>query len=243
MEWVVNIEKIRKNFCLHTQGNVTIPVLDKVNLTLAPGEAVVLIGPSGTGKSTLLKLIYGNYRMETGRVWIRHGDRTVEMGSLTPMEVIEVRKHTLGYVSQFLRVIPRVSSLDVVMEPMMGRGTPKKLAETRAKKLLHRLRIPERLWDLSPTTFSGGEQQRINIARGFAVPYPVILLDEPTASLDPANTDTVCELIEEARQSGTAFLGIFHDQGVREKVATRCLTLPPAALPGAKLLKSLINRF
>ncbi|SCY19546.1 phosphonate C-P lyase system protein PhnL [Desulfoluna spongiiphila] len=236
MEWVVNIEKIRKNFCLHTQGNVTIPVLDEVNLTLAPGEAVVLVGPSGAGKSTLLKLIYGNYRMETGRVWVRHGERSVEMGGLSPMEVIDVRNKTIGYVSQFLRVIPRVSALDVVMEPMLGRGVPADLAGQRAKTLLERLRIPERLWDLSPTTFSGGEQQRINIARGFAVPYPVMLLDEPTASLDPDNTQTVCDLMEEARQSGTAFLGIFHDEGVRQQVATRSLPMAP----GSQMLRPFV---
>lgn len=229
MEWVVNIEKIRKTFCLHTQGNVTIPVLDEVSLSLAPGEAVVLEGPSGAGKSTLLKLVYGNYRMETGRVWVRHQGQVVEMGGLTPMEVVAVRNTTIGYVSQFLRVIPRVSALDVVMEPMLGRGMPSDLAGQRARTLLERLRIPERLWELSPTTFSGGEQQRINIARGFAVPYPVMLLDEPTASLDPANTRTVCDLMEEARKNGTAFLGIFHDRGVRQQVATRSLAMAPGA--------------
>ncbi len=228
MEWIVSIEKISKSFRLHTQGNIMIPVLDELDLTLAPSEAVVLVGPSGAGKSSLLKLIYGNYCMEAGRVWVRHGGEVVNMGDVSPREVIDIRKQTIGYVSQFLRVIPRVSALSVVMEPMLVRGGEEGAAKDRAMELLTRLRIPERLWHLSPTTFSGGEQQRINIARGFAVHYPVMLLDEPTASLDPTNTRTVCELIEEARKCGTAFLGIFHDREVRERVATRNMTMAPA---------------
>ena len=229
MTWIVKVEALQKGFSLHTQGGVTIPVLDRVGLTLDPGDALALVGSSGAGKSTLLKLVYGNYRIQSGRVRLRHGGEEVEMSTLTPRGVMAVRRETLGYVSQFLRVIPRVSAFDVVMGPMKERKVPGDRARERAAELLSRLRIPERLWHLSPTTFSGGEQQRVNIARGFAVPYPVMLLDEPTASLDPENAATVCDLIGEARQSGTAFIGIFHDAAVRKNVATRTLEMgrPP----------------
>ena len=229
MDWIIKIENLRKNFRLHTQGSVDIPVLENFSLELFPGENVTLVGPSGAGKSTLLKLVYGNYCIQDGIVRVRVGDRMVDMGDLSPRKIIDIRKRTIGYVSQFLRVIPRVPAMEVVMEPMRERRIPVPQAEARARELLTRLRIPERLWQLSPTTFSGGEQQRINIARGFAVPYPVMLLDEPTASLDPVNTATVCELIEEARLAGTAFLGIFHDEKVRETFATRTVAMRPAA--------------
>ncbi len=229
MDWIVRIKGLRKNFHLHTQGSVEIPVLEDFDMEVFPGENVTLVGRSGAGKSTLLKLVYGNYRIEQGTVHVRHGDDVVEMGSALPGEIIDVRKRTMGYVSQFLRVIPRVPALEVVMEPMRERKIPRPEAEARARELLTRLRIPERLWHLSPTTFSGGEQQRINIARGFAVHYPVMLLDEPTASLDPLNTAVVCEFIEEAREKGTAFIGIFHDENVRKTFATRTIEMKSAA--------------
>jgi alpha-D-ribose 1-methylphosphonate 5-triphosphate synthase subunit PhnL len=130
---------------------------------------------------------------------------------------LALRRDTIGYVSQFLRVVPRVPALDVVAEPMRGAAD----ARQQAEQLLLRLRIPMRLWTVSPATFSGGEQQRINVARGLIRPMPVLLLDEPTASLDADNRLTVVSLINEARAWGSAIVGIFHDQKVREAVATR----------------------
>ncbi len=136
-----------------------------------------------------------------------------------------MRRQTLGYVSQFLRVIPRVATLDVVMEPALARGWSRDSAELRARSLLARLNIPERLWQLAPGTFSGGEQQRVNIARGFMVEWPILLLDEPTASLDEANRQVVLELIGEAKGAGAALIGIFHDRAAREAVASRYLDM------------------
>ncbi|MFA9209028.1 MAG: ATP-binding cassette domain-containing protein, partial [Yersinia sp. (in: enterobacteria)] len=132
-----------------------------------------------------------------------------------------------GYVSQFLRVVPRVPTLDVVAEPLLALGTPVTDARDRAANLLSRLNIPERLWSLSPTTFSGGEQQRVNIARGFIKDYPILLLDEPTASLDSTNSAAVVSLIDEAKQRGAAIIGIFHDEAVRNHVSDRLLVMTP----------------
>lgn len=127
----------------------------------------------------------------------------------------------LGHVSQFLRVVPRVPTLEVVAEPLLRLGVAPDAARVRAAELLARLNIPERLWTLSPTTFSGGEQQRVNIARGFAHDYPALLLDEPTASLDAQNREVVLRLIDEAKARGAAILGIFHDEGARDRVCDR----------------------
>ncbi len=141
-----------------------------------------------------------------------------------------MRRRTLGYVSQFLRVVPRVPALDIVAEPLVALGTDREAARERAAALLERLDIAPRLWGLPPATFSGGEQQRVNIARGFIHPFPVLLLDEPTASLDAANRDRVVELILEAKRRGAACLGIFHDADVRGRVADRMLDLHPARI-------------
>ncbi|WP_022705443.1 phosphonate C-P lyase system protein PhnL [Pseudorhodobacter ferrugineus] len=214
---MIRIENLSKSFVLHNQGGALIPVMTGANLAVSCGECVGLIGPSGAGKSTLMRLVWGNYLAAGGAIHIGATD----VAQATPREIIALRRETLGYVSQFLRVVPRVPTRDVVAEPLLQLGVAQAEARARAETLLARLNIPERLWDLSPTTFSGGEQQRVNIARGFIHPYPALLLDEPTASLDATNRAVVLELILEAKGLGAAILGIFHDEGARSTVCDR----------------------
>ncbi len=214
---MIQIENVSKSFTLHNQGAAVIPVMAGASLSVTAGECVALVGASGSGKSTLMRMIYGNYLTASGRIMV--GDTDVVTAA--PREIIELRRRTLGYVSQFLRVVPRVSTLDVVAEPLLVTGTDREIATEKAKTLLDRLNIPERLWQLSPTTFSGGEQQRVNIARGFAYPYPALLLDEPTASLDPTNRATVLAMIVEAKARGAAIIGIFHDHAARDEICDR----------------------
>jgi alpha-D-ribose 1-methylphosphonate 5-triphosphate synthase subunit PhnL len=214
---MIHVENLAKNFTLHNQGGAVIPVIAGAGFAVAPGECVALTGESGAGKSTVMRILYGNYLAQGGRVAIGGVDIT----RAEPREILALRRETLGYVSQFLRVVPRVPTLEVVAEPLLALGRPEDEALDRARDLLTRLRIPETLWSLSPTTFSGGEQQRVNIARGFAHGYPALLLDEPTASLDATNRETVLSLIEEAKASGAAIVGIFHDLDARGRVADR----------------------
>ncbi|MEM7644623.1 MAG: phosphonate C-P lyase system protein PhnL [Pseudomonadota bacterium] len=214
---MIEVRGLAKDFILHTQGGVAIPVLRDAALTVAPGECVALTGVSGAGKSTLLRLLQGNYVPGAGSLVVAD----LDLATATARQVSELRRATLGYVSQFLRVVPRVPAVDVVAEPLLSLGTPEPEARDKAAALLTRLNLPERLWPLSPTTFSGGEQQRVNIARGFVHPYPVLLLDEPTASLDPINRAVVLDLITEAKARGAAIVGIFHDAPARAAVADR----------------------
>ena len=225
---LLQMKGVAKRFTLHHQGGAQLQVLQGVDLDLAAGQCLVLDGPSGMGKSTLLKLVYANYRASAGEIRLRRTDgSTLEVTAATPRELVRMRRHEVGYVSQFLRVIPRVSALDVVAEPLAedAAGDEAALAAAReqAAAWLERLRIPQRLWQLPPATFSGGEQQRINIARNMIKPRPLLLLDEPTASLDKANSRTVIELIGEAVARGAAVMGIFHDPEVGAAVATRRL--------------------
>jgi alpha-D-ribose 1-methylphosphonate 5-triphosphate synthase subunit PhnL len=214
---MIKIDTLSKSFCLHNQGGAVIPVMAGAALTVAPGECVGLVGQSGAGKSTLMRMVYGNYLAAGGSIYVGGLDVT----KAAPRDIIRLRRETLGYVSQFLRVVPRVPTLDVVAEPLRQLGVEADVARAKAADLLARLNIPDRLWSLSPTTFSGGEQQRVNIARGFAHGYPALLLDEPTASLDARNRAVVLDLIAEAKARGAAILGIFHDEAARMQVCDR----------------------
>lgn len=224
---MIRVRGLAKTFTLHQQGGVRLPVLADVSFEVAAGECLVLGGPSGAGKSTLLRTLYGNYRLQTGSVAIRHDGRFIELGGASAQQVLDLRRRTVGYVSQFLRVIPRVAALDVVAEPLLARGMDAAQARAQAGAWLARMNLPERLWHLPPATFSGGEQQRVNIARSLIVDYPVLLLDEPTASLDAANRRLVVDLMMRARAAGAALVGIFHDAEVRDAVGTRSYSVEP----------------
>jgi alpha-D-ribose 1-methylphosphonate 5-triphosphate synthase subunit PhnL len=225
------VSEVSKSFTMHLRGGIVLPVVSNVSFSLRAGECAVLGGPSGAGKSSILKMLYGNYGADRGQIIVAHGGTLVDLATASPRAVIAVRRDTIGYVSQFLRTVPRVSALDVVAEPLTARGIEREAARTRAALLLDRLNLPERLWQLAPATFSGGEQQRVNIARGFITDHPVLLLDEPTASLDVANRQVVIDMIGEKKAAGTALLGIFHDQDVRDAVADRIIDVTSFA-PG-----------
>ncbi|MBU1248808.1 MAG: phosphonate C-P lyase system protein PhnL [Proteobacteria bacterium] len=221
MSVLISVKNLNKTFVLHTQGGAVIPVFSGLDLEVVAGECVALSGNSGSGKSSLICSLYGNYKPQSGAIHILHEDSYVEMLTACPRTVLDIRRCTMGYVSQFLRVVPRVSALDVVAEPLANLTGDLEAARDKARTLLSRLNIPTALWSLPPATFSGGEQQRVNIARGFAVDFPILLLDEPTASLDAANRKVVVGLIAEAKERGTAVVGIFHDEEVRDEVSDR----------------------
>ena len=225
MEPILNIVNVCKDFVFHHQQGTQIQVLEKLSLKFFPGQASVLIGPSGSGKSTLLRMIYATYRTSKGKILVRHRKQSVDIATACPGLIYEIRRETIGYVSQFLRVVPRISALDTVIEPLILRNMDPSLARNKGRQILARLGIPETLWHLSASTFSGGEQQRINLARGFIAPYPILLLDEPTASLDPTNRAIVLELIQEAVQKGSCVLGVFHNKSDQEKIADRTIDL------------------
>ncbi|MDB5380327.1 MAG: phosphonate lyase system protein PhnL [Rubritepida sp.] len=221
MSAALEVQALAKGFTLHLQGGIGFQVLKSEALAVMPGECVALTGPSGAGKSTLMRCLQGNYGADAGRIMLAHRGGLTDLAAADARLVREIRRETLGYVSQFLRVIPRVSARDVVAEPLIDRGMAPEAARERATALLTRLNLPPRLHGLPPATFSGGEQQRVNLARGFAPDYPILLLDEPTASLDAANREVVIGLIHEAKARGAALVGIFHDIEVRDRVADR----------------------
>ncbi len=219
MSPVLELAAVSKTFTMHLQGGIRLPVVSGVEFAVQAGECAVLAGPSGAGKSSILKMIFGTYRCDAGRIIVRHGDGAIDVAAAEPRQILELRRDSLGYVSQFLRAIPRVAAIDVVAEPLVMSGVARQSAQQQAAALLSRLNIPERLWQLPPATFSGGEQQRVNIARGFLSDLPILLLDEPTASLDAGNRAVVVDLVAEKKRRGAAVVAIVHDDDVRAAIA------------------------
>ncbi|MFL5279874.1 MAG: phosphonate C-P lyase system protein PhnL [Rhodopila sp.] len=227
MTAMLRTQGLAKSFTLHLRGGLPMPVLAGVDLEVQAGECIVLSGPSGIGKSTLLRSLYGNYRADGGAILVRHRGVLVDIAAADPRTILAVRHETLGYVSQFLRIVPRVAALDIVAEPLLARGVDSATAKARARDLLLDLNIPTRLHAIPPATFSGGEQQRVNLARGFIAAHPILLLDEPTASLDADNRTVVIRMVQTALAHGTAIVAICHDPDVRDAIADRLFAMTP----------------
>src|SRR5215475_12120448 len=217
--YVLDLVDVKKSFILHLQEGLHLPVVSGVNFAMQPGECIALVGPSGCGKSSILKMIFGSYRCDGGRILIRDDDGIIDIAAASPRDIIATRRRAMAYVSQFLRTVPRVATIDVVAQAL-DRATSDE-ARTRAAALLRRLNVPERLMAVPPATFSGGEQQRVNIARGFLPERPLLLLDEPTASLDNENRAVVIDLIAEKKRRGVAVVAAIHDKDVRDAIADR----------------------
>lgn len=231
MDPVLHIKGLTKSFTLHLQGGARLDVLRDFSLEVARGECVALVGPSGAGKSTILKCVYGTCAATVGSIRVRPPDRaTIDVGRATDQALLRMRRDVVGYASQFLRVIPRISTLDLVADEWLD-GIDSRddeiIAAGRqaAETVLARLALDRKLWALPPATFSGGEQQRVNLARTLVRPRRLLLLDEPTASLDAANAARVVRLINDAVAAGCAVVGVFHDAAIRTQVATRCITV------------------
>jgi alpha-D-ribose 1-methylphosphonate 5-triphosphate synthase subunit PhnL len=236
MSTVLELAAVSKTFRMHLQGGIRLPVVSGVAFDVKAGECVVLAGPSGAGKSSILKMIFGTYRCDSGSIVVRHGGDALDVATAEPRQILQLRRNALGYVSQFLRAVPRVAAIDVVAEPLVIAGVVRTEARQKAAELLSRLNIPERLWPLPPATFSGGEQQRVNIARGFVSGLPLLLLDEPTASLDAGNRAVVVDLVSEKKRRGTAVVAIVHDEDVRTAIADTVVEVArftPAAVEGS----------
>jgi alpha-D-ribose 1-methylphosphonate 5-triphosphate synthase subunit PhnL len=233
MSFVLELRDVAKSFTLHLQGGVQLSIIAGVTFSVRAGECVVLSGPSGAGKSSILKMVFGNYRCDRGQILVRQDGQSFDVATAAPRRMLALRRNTIGYVSQFLRAVPRVPAIDVVAEPAVASGTPRQAARESAAELLKLLSIPEQLWSLLPATFSGGEQQRVNVARGFLPELPILLLDDPTASLDAGNCTAVQSLIVEKKRRGTAVVAAIHDEGIRNAIADRVIDVTQFAAMAA----------
>ena len=223
---LLKVENLSKTFLLHILGEKVIHGVSSVSLEVRKGEFVGLSGPSGAGKSSILKCIYRTYVPTSGSILYDSPEMgRIDLSTASEHDVLKIRGSEIGYVSQFLKVIPRVPAIEVVADPLIGLGVPEKEAKERAAELMGRLRIPEHLFDAYPSTFSGGEQQRINIARAIIWKPRLLLVDEPTASLDKTSANLVVDALMTMRKEGTAMLGILHNQEIMNTIANRIYPL------------------
>ena len=230
-EPILSVEGFSKHFELHEQGKI-IPSSSDVNFDVYAGKLTALIGPTGAGKSSVLKGIFRTYLPSSGRI-IYHAENgnSLDLVQADEYQILDLRSHEIGFVTQFLHALPRQPTEDVVAQPLFQRGVNRDQARQKARELLEQLNIPERLWGVPPATFSGGEKQRVNLARGLIAKPRLLLLDEPTASLDPATTVRVVDMIQAMKAEGTAILAIFHHPDLVERLADNVVTLtPPVAL-------------
>lgn len=217
---MLEIRELSKNFALHNLGGKIIRGFDSLSFSLAKGSALVLTGPSGTGKSSVLKCIYRAYLPERGSIFFNSTTLgPIDLAHASEQKVLELREGEISYVTQFLKVLPRVPTLEVVAQPLVAAGVNWDEARDCAFSMLCRLGIPKSHFDVSPVTFSGGEQQRVNIARAVIHKPRLLLLDEPTASLDPQSMDVVLQILKELKEEKTSILAVFHDQEIAARIA------------------------
>jgi len=227
MSAILTVENLSKHFTLHDQ-NKTIPSCANVSFTVEPGTLSALIGPTGAGKSSVLKCVYRTYLPNAGSVSNRtDAGETVNLTQASEHEVLALRKFEIGFVTQFLHCLPRRAAVDVVAEPLLVRGATRAEARDKARGMLDALNVPERLWEVPPATFSGGEKQRVNLARGLVARPRLLLLDEPTASLDPRTTDKVVAILQAIKAEGVAMLAIFHHPDLVARLADQVIELAP----------------
>ena len=222
---IIEVHDLSKVFELHILHEKRITALEQIDMTIGEGEIIGLTGKSGSGKSSLMKCLHRTYLATTGEILYNSLSGVVDLVKADDHAVIALRRQEIRYCSQFLSVIPRVSAIDVVAEPLWRTEKNKDLARSQAKELLETLGLPSGLWDAYPVTFSGGEQQRVNVARAIIERPRLLLIDEPTASLDARTKDIVIRLIRDLKQHGTAVLCISHDEYTLERLADRRLHL------------------
>lgn len=222
----LEVKNLNKTFKIHTRGSIEVKGFENINLSVKQGEFLSLYGPSGAGKSSILKTLFRTYTTTSGNIiFYKDNGNTIDIANASESEILNLRKSEIGYVSQFLQILPRVSAVDVVSEQLIFKGESQEVARQKAKEMLDYLSIREELFDLSPLTFSGGEQQRVNIAKGIIAPKSLLLLDEPTASLDKTNTMKVVEKLKELKTQGVAMVGIFHDLEAMEIISDKIYKL------------------
>ena len=228
MNPILDIQNLSKHFTLHEQGT-QIPSCSQVNLSATPGQLTALVGPTGAGKSSVLKCVYRTYLPSSGSMLFTQEDgSTIDLSGASESEMLQLRERDIGFVTQFLHCLPRKAAVDIVAAPLVRQGESASSARDTACELLSTLNVPERLWNVPPATFSGGEKQRVNLARGLIAKPRLLLLDEPTASLDPDTTDRVVDLLNSIKQQGVAMLAIFHHPALVERLADHVVELAMA---------------
>ncbi|MEL7244115.1 MAG: phosphonate C-P lyase system protein PhnL [Cyanobacteria bacterium J06573_2] len=216
---ILQVQELKKEFSLHEQNKV-LPGFQNISFNVKFGKLTALVGTSGAGKSSLLKCIYRTYLSQSGKInYLTAAGNWFDLANANEYEILNLRRKEISFVTQFLHCLPRQTTLNVVAKPLFDLGCERNQALEKAAILLQKMQLPERLWKISPATFSGGEKQRVNLARGMILSPRLLLLDEPTASLDADTSKSVIELIQSIKQAGTGIIAVFHDKELIKTLA------------------------
>ena len=238
---ILTVRELSKRFTLHLHERKELRGCDGVSFSLKPGEFMGIAGPSGAGKSTIVKCIYRTYLPSGGNILYRTADgQEVDLATASEREIIKLRQREISYVSQFLKVIPRVPAVDILAGELTQRGWAVSTARERACELLRMMNIDRELWDTSPSTFSGGEQQRVNLAKALITQPRLLLLDEPTASLDSETKKIVMQALMQLKKQGTTIVGIFHDTEVMRRLVDRVFTMTAGRCKSIKRMQEVV---
>ena len=222
---LLNICNLSKTFYLHDPG-LEIKSCRAIDLTLRKGEFIGIVGPSGAGKSTILKCIYRSYLPMQGEIWYTSETLgRINLAVASEREILFLRRREIGYVSQFLNVMPRTTAKEHVMNALFDMETNTQNAESDAEEILSYFKLPENLWDIYPATFSGGERLRLNLAHAMVKKPRLLMLDEPTASLDNKSKILVRDMLKKLKSANTGMIGIFHDIEFMEGVCDRVIDI------------------
>ncbi|WAM33475.1 phosphonate C-P lyase system protein PhnL [Caldicellulosiruptor morganii] len=237
MESILEVKNLSKHFVLHMLQKKKIKGFENISFSLKEKEAIGIIGKSGSGKSSLLKCIYRTYIPTSGSVIFNSKIfGPIDLASASEDKILVLRNKEISYVSQFFKVIPRVSAIEIVSSELLKRGKKKEEAYYIASQYLERLDIPKDLWDAYPATFSGGQQQRLNIIKAIIVKPRLLLIDEPTASLDRYSKNKVIDLLLELKDEGTSIVGVFHDTDSMKRLVDKVYKIPEHICEGAEVL-------
>lgn len=238
---LLTVRELSKRFTLHLNERKELRGCDGVSFSLKPGEFMGIAGPSGAGKSTIIKCLYRTYLHSGGSIIYHTKDgREVDLAIAGEREIIKLRQEEISYVSQFLKVIPRVPAIDILAGELTRRGWASDTARERAAEYLGMMNIGRELWDTSPSTFSGGEQQRVNLAKALITQPRLLLLDEPTASLDSETKKIVMQALMQMKKQGTTIIGIFHDTEVMRRLVDRIFTMTAGRCKSIKRMQEVV---
>ena len=227
---ILDVRGLSKGFTIHHLGT-RMEAFQDVSFTLHPGAFLLIKGRNGAGKSTLLRTLYRSYLPARGEILYHSLHGVIDLARAADVDVTLLRRTEIGFVTQFLTARPRVSAEDLVSEPLRLAGVPPDDALEQARHWLGAFGVRPALWAAYPTTFSGGEQQKVNLARALILPRRLVLLDEPTASLDASARAALVDRLADLKARGTAMIGVFHHPGDVADLVDCAIDLTPDAEP------------
>ena len=227
---LLRVEGLSKTFRMYHLDSM-LHAFAGISFDLHEGEFLLLKGRNGAGKSTLLRTLWRSYLPVAGHIWYQSKLGPIDLARAADVDIALLRRQEIGFVTQFLNARPRVAAQDIVAEPLRLAGYAPDEALEQARHWLGEFGVRPELWRAYPSTFSGGEQQKVNLARALILPQRLLLLDEPTASLDIGARSALVRRLADLKAGGVAIIGVFHHPGDVADLIDREIDLATHSVP------------